>query len=325
MSKKQQNKKSNNRGKRDPKVEKEALISKAKKSLENLNTLVEEYEQEARVSYEKDRQVKNIVNSANAISYNETKNVFSIATELSTVRELIFNIQHVDGILESFNRGIERLTKKGAYDEIPKQLEMATEFTASLNTQIKDLNNLISEKLEEGFGSRRDLARFAIDKENIAKEKLRELKKEIAETYKAGELFSKLESKLKDKISDEAIIEFKKQNINAFLESNKDKIFKAITSKKDYTVVAEQFETDIKTLYAFLKMQEKDEKLEKLAKEIEEKLYETMANDLIENKTTANELYERYPKGLVKKATSMIKDRNQKEVETEKEVGEKEA
>ena len=323
MEIKNQNQKSNNRGKRDPKVEKEALISKAKISLKNLNVLVDEYELEPRTSYEKDRQIKNIVNSANTILYNETKNVFSIATELFTVRELIFNIQHVDGVLESFNRGIERLTKKGAYDEIPKQLEMATEFTASLNTQIKDLNSLISKKLEEGFGSRRDLARFAIDKENAAKEKLRELKREVAEAYGAGELFSKLESKLKDEISDEAIVQFKKQHVNAFLEANKDKIFKAIISKKDYTVVAEQFETDMKTLYAFLNNVEKEAKIEKLLEEIKEKLYETIANDLIEKKTTASELYGKYPKDLVKKATSSVK--NQKEPETGKKVSEKKA
>jgi len=325
MSEKQQNENSNNRKRRDPKAEKEALISKAKITLKNLNALVDEYELESRTSYVKDRQIKNIVNSANTILFNETKNVFSIATDLLTVRELIFNIQHVDGILESFNRGIERLTKKGAYDEIPKQLEMATKFTASLNTQIKDLNSLISKKLEEGFGSRRDLARFAIDKENAAKEKLRELKREVAEAYGAGELFSKLESKLKDEISDEAISEFKKQNVNAFLKSNKEKIFKVIASKKDYTVVAEQFETDMKTLYAFLNNVEKEAKIEELLEEIKNKIHETIVNDLVKNKITVRELYEKYPKGLVKKATSMIKNRNQKEPETGKKVSEKKA
>lgn len=325
MSEKQQNENSNNRKRRDPKAEKEALISKAKITLKNLNALVDEYELESRTSYVKDRQIKNIVNSANTILFNETKNVFSIATDLHTVRELIFNIQHVDGVLESFNKIIERLTKKGAYDEISKQLEMATEFTASLNTQIKDLNSLISKKLEEGFGSRRDLARFAIDKENAAKEKLRELKREVAEAYGAGELFSKLESKLKDEISDEAISEFKKQNVNAFLKSNKEKIFKAIASKKDYTVVAEQFETDMKTLYAFLNNVEKEAKIEELLEEIKNKMYETIVNDLVENKITVRELNEKYPRGLVKKATSMVKNRNQKEPETGKKVSEKKA
>lgn len=323
MAKNKQDKKPIIREKRDPKNEKEALISKAKASLENLSEMVSEYELETRASYEKERQIKNIVNNANTISYNKTKNVFSIATELSTVRELVFNIQNVDGILESFNRGIERLTKKGAYDEIPKQLEMATEFTASLNKQIKDLNDLILQKLDEGFGSRRDLARFEADKKNAAREELKELKAQIAEAYSSGELFSKLESQLKDKVSDEAIINLKNQHTNAFLESSKDKIFKAMASKKDYTLVADQFEIETKILYSFLSSAEKDEKLEKAIEEIDKKLFNTIANSLIAGEVTVAELHKKYPKSLVKKITSMIKEKEPDEAK--KEISEKQA
>lgn len=319
------NKNVKNSGKRDSKTEKEFLISKARSAMNKLSELIDEYESDSRVSFDKDRQIKNISNSANAILFNETKNVFSIPTELSTVRELIFNIQHVDGILESFNRTIERLSKRGSYDEIPEQLKMATDFTASLDSQIKNLNNLIAEKLEEGFGSRRDLTRFAIDKENAAKEKLRELKRAVADEYEAGELFSKLESRLKDEMSDEAIAQFKKQHVFAFLEANKEKVFKVLVSKKDYAVVAEQFETDMKTIYAFFSNVEKDEKIEKLLEEMQNKLYETIVNDLVEKKIVVNELYGKYPKDLVKKATSMVKAEKKANSETEKKASEKKA
>jgi len=314
----------NNKTVNNPKDEKETLVQKAEAVLRSLNELVNEYNNDFRRSYEKERQIRNIINSANAILYNTTKNVYSIPTDLHTVRELVFNIQHVDGILESFNGRIERLTKRGSYDEIPEQLKMVTEFTTSLNAQIESLNKLITKKMEEGFGSRRDLTRFAMEKENAAKEKLKELKKEVADAYEAGEFFSKLESKLKDKISDEAIIQFKKEHVNAFLDANKEKIFKALTSKKDLYSVSEQFETDMRTLYAFLNEKEKDKNIESLFEEIKNKLFEEVLNNLEEKKATVKELNKKYPKSLVRNAISAIKEKNQKEPSQE-EANQKEA
>jgi len=329
MATKSKNAASAVKNERDPKAQKQEQITRVKNLLNRLIFIVDEYETETRVSYDKERQIRNINNCANTILYNETKSVFSIPTELSIVRELIFNIQNVDGILESFNRNIERLTKKGDYDEIPKQLKEATEFSESLNKHIVELNTIIAQKMEEGFGSRRDLARYKIEKEKAAKEELRKFKEEIGELYANGELFSKLEGRLKDKnISDEAIVQLKNKYVNAFLELNKEKIFKAMSSKKDYEVVAEEFEVNIKTLSAFLKNVEKDEKIEKLIEVLEKKLYETMVNDLIEEKTTTKELNKKYPAYLVKQAISsvktMAKTKSETEVKEEK-VSEKKA
>lgn len=313
MSEKQQNEQQNTKKKRDPIAAKESQIARANATLENLIRLVEEYGAENRTSYEKDRQIRNIINSANTILYNETKNVYSIATELSMVRELIFNIQHVDGILESFNRKIERLTKQGSYDKIPEHLKNATDFSELLNSQIGNLNNLISTKMEEGFGSRRDLARFAKEKEDAEKERLNELKNSVIEAYRSGEFFSKLEDKLKGEISDESIEQLKNDNIDAFLDANKEKIFKALASKKDYAVVAEQFEVNMKNLYAFLNNVEKEAKVEKLLEDMKKNLYETIVNDLASNKTTVNKLNKIYPRSLVKKASTMLKAENKEE------------
>jgi hypothetical protein len=311
--------------KKSPEEEKKASISKTKALLERLSLLVDGYEQEPRVSYDKDRQIKNINNCVNTILFNETKSVFSIPTELSIVRELIFNIQNVDGILESFNRGIERLTKRGSYDEIPEQLKKATDFSEALNKHITELNELIIQKMEEGFGSRRDLARYESDKEKAAKEELRKLKEDVGAEYAKGELFSKLEKKLEGKISDEEIARVKNRYVNDFMEANKDKIIKAVISKKDYAVVAESFEVEMKVLYAFLSRTEKEEKIEKALLLLEDKLVEDMVNDLVANKITVSELHKKYPGKLVNKAASIAKSRKQEDTKPEKEVSEKKA